>query len=186
MPLFPGDSELQQLLHIFKLLGTPSEAEWAGVSKLRDWHEFPNWRKQDLHKHFPTLGAEGIDLMERMFAYTPSQRISVRRVPSRSLHAPLAYGTWLACIARDARSMPGPPIDLLQLLIAERMGVHLHACLCIDICVCISQRSSVSYLVTLEVLRLQARDALQHPYFDDLDKEEVDKLENPVVRAREG
>ena len=46
VPLFPGDSELQQLLHIFKLLGTPSEGAWEGVSKLRDWHEFPNWRKQ--------------------------------------------------------------------------------------------------------------------------------------------
>ncbi|KAK9909252.1 hypothetical protein WJX75_009525 [Coccomyxa subellipsoidea] len=107
VPLFPGDSELQQLLHIFKLLGTPTEAEWAGVSKLRDWHEFPAWRKQDLSKHFPTLGADGIDLMELMFAYTPSQRIT-------------------------------------------------------------------------------ARDALQHPYFDDLDKEEVDKLENEAIRVREG
>ena len=36
-PVFPGDSELQQLLHIFKLLGTPSEKVWPGVSKLRDW-----------------------------------------------------------------------------------------------------------------------------------------------------
>ncbi len=46
--LFPGDSELQQLLHIFKLLGTPSEDEWPGVTKLRDWHEFPNWAPQNL------------------------------------------------------------------------------------------------------------------------------------------
>ena len=36
-PLFPGDCELQQLLHIFKLLGTPSEEIWPGVTKLRDW-----------------------------------------------------------------------------------------------------------------------------------------------------
>jgi cyclin-dependent kinase len=34
-PLFPGDSEYQQLLHIFKLLGTPTEAEWPGVGKVR-------------------------------------------------------------------------------------------------------------------------------------------------------
>ena len=51
--LFPGDSELQQLLHIFKLLGTPSEDEWPGVTKLRDWHEFPNWAPQDLTKVAP-------------------------------------------------------------------------------------------------------------------------------------
>jgi hypothetical protein len=36
-PLFPGDSEWQQLLHIFKLLGTPNEGVWPGVSRLRDW-----------------------------------------------------------------------------------------------------------------------------------------------------
>ncbi len=36
-PLFPGDCELQQLLHIFRLLGTPSENVWQGVTKLRDW-----------------------------------------------------------------------------------------------------------------------------------------------------
>ena len=36
-PLFPGDSEWQQLLHIFKLLGTPNEALWPGVTRLRDW-----------------------------------------------------------------------------------------------------------------------------------------------------
>jgi serine/threonine protein kinase len=36
-PLFPGDSEWQQLLHIFRLLGTPNEDVWPGVSRLRDW-----------------------------------------------------------------------------------------------------------------------------------------------------
>ncbi|PWZ25601.1 Cyclin-dependent kinase B2-1 [Zea mays] len=33
-PLFPGDSELQQLLHIFKLLGTPNEEMWPGVGSI--------------------------------------------------------------------------------------------------------------------------------------------------------
>lgn len=36
-PLFPGDSEFQQLLHIFKTLGTPNEHVWPGVSRFRDW-----------------------------------------------------------------------------------------------------------------------------------------------------
>ncbi|MCO5573685.1 hypothetical protein L7F22_027459 [Adiantum nelumboides] len=40
-PLFPGNSELQQLMYIFRLLGTPDEIIWPGVSKLRDWHEYP-------------------------------------------------------------------------------------------------------------------------------------------------
>lgn len=74
--LFPGDSELQQLLHIFKLLGTPSEDTWEGVSKLKDWHEFPQWRPQDFTQVFPRLCPDGIDLLKRMFEYDPAKRIT--------------------------------------------------------------------------------------------------------------
>eukprot|EP01018_Ginkgo_biloba_P032193 Gb_22031 [translate_table: standard] len=38
---FHQDSELQQILHIFKLLRTPSKDVWSGVIKLNDWHEYP-------------------------------------------------------------------------------------------------------------------------------------------------
>lgn len=82
--IFPGDSELQQLLHIFKLLGTPQEGTWPGVSKLRDWHEFPQWRAQDLTKVFPKLEEHGIDLMKRMFEYDPVKRITAME----ALHHP--------------------------------------------------------------------------------------------------
>ena len=77
-PLFPGDSEWQQLLHIFKLLGTPHERTWPGVTKLRDWHEFPQWRPQDLARVFPTLEEDGLDLLRRMLQYDPSRRISAK------------------------------------------------------------------------------------------------------------
>lgn len=76
--IFPGDSELQQLLHIFKLLGTPSEDVWPGVTKLKDWHEFPQWHPQDLARVFPRLCPAGIDLMAKMFEYDPARRVTVR------------------------------------------------------------------------------------------------------------
>ena len=74
-PLFPGDSELQQLLHIFKLLGTPNETVWPGVTKLRDWHEFPQWKPQDLAKIVPQLDENGIDLLQQMLEFDPAKRI---------------------------------------------------------------------------------------------------------------
>lgn len=101
-PLFPGDSEWQQLLHIFKLLGTPNENMWPGVSRLRDWHDFPQWRPQDLSRVFPTLEEAGLDLLKSMLEYDPARRIS-------------------------------------------------------------------------------AKEALMHPYFDDMDKAAVDALENPEL-----
>ncbi|EPR77943.1 Cyclin dependent protein kinase [Spraguea lophii 42_110] len=33
-PLFPGDSEIDQIFRIFKIMGTPTEDTWPGVTKL--------------------------------------------------------------------------------------------------------------------------------------------------------
>ncbi|KAJ4771989.1 Cyclin-dependent kinase 2 [Rhynchospora pubera] len=76
--LFPGDSELQQLLHIFRLLGTPTEKQWPGVTTLKDWHEYPQWKPQDLARAVPTLESEGVDLLSRMLRFDPAERISAK------------------------------------------------------------------------------------------------------------
>nr|GMC85938.1 cell division control protein 2 homolog C [Ipomoea batatas] len=76
--LFPGDSEFQQLLHIFRLLGTPTEQQWPGVSSLRDWHVYPQWEPQSLARAVPTLGPDGVDLLTNMLKYDPADRISAK------------------------------------------------------------------------------------------------------------
>jgi hypothetical protein len=35
--LFKGDSEIDQLFQIFRILGTPDEKVWCGVSQLSDY-----------------------------------------------------------------------------------------------------------------------------------------------------
>ncbi|THU42861.1 hypothetical protein C4D60_Mb00t00530 [Musa balbisiana] len=77
--LFPGDSELQQLLYIFRLLGTPSEEVWPGVDRLSNWHEFPRWSPKSLSSAVPNLDADGLDLLSKMLQYQPSKRISAKR-----------------------------------------------------------------------------------------------------------
>ncbi|KAK4751538.1 hypothetical protein SAY87_005020 [Trapa incisa] len=77
--LFQGDSELQQLLHIFRLLGTPNEKMWPGVSKLMNWHEYPQWRPQSLSTAVPSLDENGLDLLAQMLQYEPSKRISAKK-----------------------------------------------------------------------------------------------------------
>ncbi|CAN0880062.1 Cyclin-dependent kinase B1-2 [Linum grandiflorum] len=76
--LFPGDSEFQQLLHIFRLLGTPTEKEWPGVTSLRDWHVYPLWEPQNLARAVPSLDSDGLDLLSKMLKYEPSERISAK------------------------------------------------------------------------------------------------------------
>ncbi|KAG2482593.1 hypothetical protein HYH03_018477 [Edaphochlamys debaryana] len=76
-PLFPGDSEIDQLYKIFQLLGTPDESMWAGCSALPDYKDtFPKWRPQALATAVPTLSREGLDLLARMLVYTPQHRIT--------------------------------------------------------------------------------------------------------------
>eukprot|EP00250_Pteridium_aquilinum_P005148 c15286_g1_i1 orf=106-1026(-) len=77
-PLFPGDSELQQLLHIFKLLGTPNEDVWPGVNKLRDWHDYPQWKAAEIYMAVPNLDEYGVDLLSSMLQYDPARRISAK------------------------------------------------------------------------------------------------------------
>jgi cyclin-dependent kinase len=84
IPLFSGDSEIQQLLQIFKILGTPTEETWPGVGRLRDWHEFPQWKPQDFAKIFPDLENQGLDLLKRMLAFDPAKRISAKEALSHS------------------------------------------------------------------------------------------------------
>jgi serine/threonine protein kinase len=77
VPLFPGDSEIDQLFRIFRVLGTPNENIWPGVSAYPDFKEtFPRWETRDLSTAVPKASPLAIDLMTKMMAYEPSKRIS--------------------------------------------------------------------------------------------------------------
>ncbi|CAH0489136.1 unnamed protein product [Peronospora effusa] len=78
-PLFPGDSEIDQLYRIFRTFGTPNEASWPGVTKLRDYAPtFPKWKKKNMRELFSQLDESGLNLLEFMLHYDPSMRISAK------------------------------------------------------------------------------------------------------------
>ncbi|CAL9206768.1 unnamed protein product, partial [Musa hybrid cultivar] len=63
-PLFPGDSEIDELFKIFRVLGTPNEDTWPGVTSLPDFKSaFPKWLSKDLVTVVPNLAAAGVDLL---------------------------------------------------------------------------------------------------------------------------
>jgi len=59
---------------------------WKGVTRLKDWHQYPEWKPQDLSVNFPMLDGPGVDLLERLLAYQPSMRISVRQLSAHHWH----------------------------------------------------------------------------------------------------
>jgi serine/threonine protein kinase len=79
-PLFPGDSEIDELYKIFRQLGTPDEIVWPGCTTLPDWNPaFPTWYRSAFCKTFvDNVDAAGLDLLERFLAYNPKDRITAK------------------------------------------------------------------------------------------------------------
>ena len=89
-PLFPGDSEIDEIFKIFRLLGTPNEMLWQGVSQLPDFKtNFPKWQPKALREVVPQtdrLNDAGIDLVQQV--HTASQPAAQHK-PSRTAVTPL-------------------------------------------------------------------------------------------------
>ncbi len=78
-PLFPGDSEIDEIFKIFKLHGTPTEETWPGITKLKDFKStFPKFRAAGLGEVAKDLDPLGLDLLSKMIALDPAKRISAR------------------------------------------------------------------------------------------------------------
>ncbi|KAJ8485538.1 hypothetical protein OPV22_018023 [Ensete ventricosum] len=79
-PLFCGDSEISQLFKIFRVLGTPNEETWSGVTSLPYFKcSFPKWAPMDLAELVPNLEPAGIDLLSKMLCLEPGRRITARK-----------------------------------------------------------------------------------------------------------
>jgi len=82
-PLFPGTSDHDQLMRIFKLLGTPNEETWPTMVDLPEYKsDFPVYDQVSLASIAPKLDPDGLDLLTQMLRYDPAQRISAKAAMS--------------------------------------------------------------------------------------------------------
>jgi serine/threonine protein kinase len=76
-PLFPGTTNEDQLVRIFRIMGTPSERTWPGISQYSEYKQnFQMYATQDLRVILPQIDPSGIDLLQRMLQMRPELRIS--------------------------------------------------------------------------------------------------------------
>ncbi|KAL9060293.1 MAG: hypothetical protein Q9162_000697 [Coniocarpon cinnabarinum] len=86
VPFLPGSSDVHQAELICDVIGTPSESNWPGVTKLRNYMPTPAEKvrpvkgKDFYMRGFGVIGEEGVDLLMSMLKLDPRSRPSCRTV----------------------------------------------------------------------------------------------------------
>lgn len=74
-PLFPGESGIDQLIEILKILGTPTREEIKCMNPNYNEFKFPQIKAHPWHKVFKKrMPTEAIDLVSRLLQYAPKLR----------------------------------------------------------------------------------------------------------------
>nr|XP_045605913.1 cyclin-dependent kinase 20-like isoform X3 [Procambarus clarkii] len=108
-PVFPGESDIDQLCVVLQILGTPSEATWPGLSDLPDYKKitFPESKPIPLEQVLPDAPPDAMDLVKKFLVYSSSKRISARK-------ALLHQYFFTAPVAAPLSQMPVPPLEKQQ------------------------------------------------------------------------
>ncbi|KAL7409221.1 Pkinase-domain-containing protein [Mrakia frigida] len=76
-PLFPGESGIDQLVEIIKVLGTPTRDQIKTMNPNYMEHKFPAIKPHPFSKVFrPRTAPDAIDLISKLLEYTPGDRLS--------------------------------------------------------------------------------------------------------------
>lgn len=79
-PLFPGTTNEDQLQKIFRLMGTPSERSWPGISQFPEYKSnFTVYHTQDIRNYLPQIDPVGLQLISSMLQMRPELRISAQQ-----------------------------------------------------------------------------------------------------------
>lgn len=76
LPLFPGESGIDQLVEIIKILGTPTREQIRTMNPNYMEHKFPQIKPHPFNKVFRKADSNALDLIQRLLEYTPTERLS--------------------------------------------------------------------------------------------------------------
>jgi len=111
-PLFPGSTVEDELHLIFKVLGTPTEDNWPGISRSEELqsYKFPHYSPESLVARAPRLDPDGINLLNSFLSFEAKRRVSARDAMKNPYFQSLGSGV---ALLGDNDSLLGCP------------GVHL-------------------------------------------------------------
>jgi len=128
-PLFPGESAVDQLVEIIKVLGTPTREEIRCMNPNYTDFRFPQIKAHPWHKIFhKRMPPEAIDLTSRLLQYSPSFRCTALEACAhpffdelREPNAKLPNGRPLPPLFNFKQELAGASPDLINRLIPEHV-----------------------------------------------------------------
>ncbi|AWP09781.1 cell division protein kinase 17-like [Scophthalmus maximus] len=77
-PLFPGSTVEDELHLIFRILGTPTEETWQGITTSEEFktYNFPQYNAEPLVNHAPRIDNDGHDLLSLLLQFEAKKRVS--------------------------------------------------------------------------------------------------------------
>lgn len=75
-PLFPGESGVDQLVEIIKLLGTPNREQLSRMNPTYSQYKFPHIKSTPIHKVLKNTPSDALDLIKKLCTYEPDLRPS--------------------------------------------------------------------------------------------------------------
>lgn len=127
-PLFPGESGVDQLVEIIKVLGTPTREEIKCMNPNYTEFKFPQIKAHPWHKIFhKRMPAEAVDLVSRLLQYSPNLRSTDLEVlihpffdELRDPNTRLPNGRMLPPLFNfKSHELKGVPMDVILKLIPE-------------------------------------------------------------------
>ncbi|KAG8363343.1 hypothetical protein BUALT_Bualt19G0012600 [Buddleja alternifolia] len=127
-PLFPGESSVDQLVEIIKVLGTPTREEIKCMNPHYTEFKFPQIKAHPWHKVFQNrMPPEAVDLVSRLLQYSPTLRFTALEACAhpffdtlREPNACLPNGRMLPPLFNfSPEELSGAPPELLQRLVPE-------------------------------------------------------------------
>ena len=81
LSLFPGENNVDQMVEIIKVLGTPTAEEIHEMNPNYHNFKFPNIQKKDFPEVFAQChDADAVDLMSKLLVYIPGKRLKASEV----------------------------------------------------------------------------------------------------------
>ena len=114
IPYLPGESDIDQLKTIFRALGSPTEDEWPGHTKLPNYVTVGQFPKPPLRDLFTAASADALNLLSKCLIYEPRKRITAKEALHHPYFFALPYPTHPSKLPKCSTKQDTPPLGELD------------------------------------------------------------------------